>query len=212
MHEEGGFVYFKDAFGPDMDSVVVSSEICAAEPAEMHSKELPNHCNALDLSGSRNVSVQFGDEVDELRLQCIDIGGLGEAQQASVHSSDQPVSLDMDDPRPGLPVLEFRDPAMVSDFASDIDPGPGDSFGRADRAGSWLACIGFLVLELTVCMRQSGWLPREMDFPADLFLWVDTSLLCFTGMDGRWIYVHSGRNVYEVFLQRWEVACTLILV
>ena len=46
----------------------------------------------------------------------------------------------------------------------------------AGRTLSWPACIGFLA-------------PREMDFPADLFLRVDTS--------------HSGRNVHEVFLQRW---------
>ena len=80
---------------------------------------------------------------------------------------------------------------MVSEFASDIDPGFGGSSGRAGHAGSWPACIGFLVPELAVCIRPSGWLPREMDFPADLFLRVDMSLLCYTGMDGRWIYVHS---------------------
>ena len=54
---------------------------------------------------------------------------------------------------------------MVSEFASDIDPGPGGSSGRAGHAGSWPACIGFLVPELAVCIRPSGWLPREMDFP-----------------------------------------------
>ena len=82
-----------------------------------------------------------------------------------------------------------RDPVKVSDFASDIDLGPGDSFWRAGRTLSWPACIGFLAPGLGECMRQSGWLLREMDFPADLFLRVDTS--------------HSSRNVHEVFLQRW---------
>ena len=102
---------------------------------------------------------------------------------------------------------------MVLDFASDIDPGHGGSSGRAGRAGSWPACIGFLVPELAMCIRPSGWLPREMDFPADPFLRVDMSLLCYTGMDGRWIYVHSDGRVYEVFLQRWGGnICTLILV
>ena len=70
LHGEGGFVYFKDAFGLDMDSVVVSSVMCAAEPAERHSS---------DVSGPRSDSVLFEDEVDELNLQCIDIDGLGEA-------------------------------------------------------------------------------------------------------------------------------------
>ena len=108
---------------------------------------------------------------------------------------------------------EFRYPVMVSDFASDINPGHGGSSGRAGHAGSWPACIGFLVPELAVCIRPSGWLQREMDFPADLFLRVDMSLLCHTGMDGRWTYVHSDGRVYEVFLQRWGGnICTLILV
>ena len=100
----------------------------------------------------------------------------------------------MDDPGPGLPVPEFRDPVMVSDFSSHIDPGPGDPSWKTNRTLSWPACIGFLVPELAECMWQSGWLPREM-----VSLRVDMSLLCYTGMDGRWIYVHSGRNVYEVF-------------
>ena len=153
LHEEGCFVYFKDAFGPDMNSVVVSSVMCAAEPAERHSSELSDLCNDSDVSEPQSASAQFGDEVNELNLQCIDFGGLGEAPQASVYSSDQPVSLDMDDPGPGLPVPECRDPVMVSDFACDIDPGPGGSFGRAGHAGSWPACVGFLVPELAVCMR-----------------------------------------------------------
>ena len=72
--------------------------------------------------------------MDELNLQCIDVDGLGEA--------------------PGLPVLEFRDPVMVSEFASDIDPGPGSSSGRAGRVGSWPVCIGFLVPELAVCILE----------------------------------------------------------
>ena len=87
LHGEGGFVYFKDAFGPDMDSVVVSSVMCAAELAERHSSELPDICNDSDVSGPRSASVQFGDEMDELNLQCIDVDGLGET--------------------PGLLVLEF---------------------------------------------------------------------------------------------------------
>ena len=45
LHEDGRFVYFKNAFGPDMDSVVVSLVMCAAEQAEIHSSELPNLCN-----------------------------------------------------------------------------------------------------------------------------------------------------------------------
>ena len=63
----------------------------------------------------------------------IDVGGPGEAPRTLVHSSDHPGSLDMDAPGPGLPVPEFRDPVMVSDFASAIDPGPGGSFGRPFR-------------------------------------------------------------------------------
>ena len=58
--EDGGFVYFKDAFGPDIDPVVVSSGMCAAEQAEIHSSELPNFCGDPE-SGPRNVSVKFGD-------------------------------------------------------------------------------------------------------------------------------------------------------
>ena len=99
-----------------MDLVVVSSVMCAAEPAERHSSELPDICNDSDVSGPLSASVQFGDEVDELNLQCIGVDGLGEA--------------------PGLPVPEFRDPVMVSEFASDIDPGTGGSSGRAGHAGS----------------------------------------------------------------------------
>ena len=88
---------------------------------QRHSSELPDICNDSDVSGPRSASVQFGDEVDELNLQCIDVDGLGEA--------------------PELPVLEFQDPVMVSEFASDIDPGPGGSSGRAGRVRSWPACI-----------------------------------------------------------------------
>ena len=120
-------------------------------------------------------------------MQCVDVGNLGGTSQASEYSSDLPIFLDMCDP--------------VSDFANDIDPGPGDSFWRAGRTLSWPACIGFLALGLGKCMLQSGWLPREMDFPADLSLRANTSLLCYTGMDGRQIYVYFGRYVYEVFLQ-----------
>ena len=93
LHKDGGFVYFKDAFGPDMDSVVVSSEMCAAEQAEIHSSELPNLCNDSGVSGPQNVSVQFRVEVDELNLQCIDVG------------NTRRTSLEMDDPGPGLPVI-----------------------------------------------------------------------------------------------------------
>ena len=66
MHEEGGFVYFKDAFGPDMDSVVVSSVVCAAVPVEGHSSDLPDILNASDVSGPRGASVPFGNKVDML--------------------------------------------------------------------------------------------------------------------------------------------------
>ena len=62
-----------------MDSVVVSAVMCAAEPAERHSSELPDICNDSDVSGPRSASVQFEDEVDQLNLQCIDVDGLGEA-------------------------------------------------------------------------------------------------------------------------------------
>ena len=58
---------------------------------------------------------------------------------------------------------------MVSELTSDIDPGPGGSSGMAGHAGSWPACIGFLVPELAVCIRPSGWLPREMDFLLTFF-------------------------------------------
>ena len=44
LHEDGGFVYFKDAFGADMDPVAVSSEMCA-EQAEIHFSVLPNLCS-----------------------------------------------------------------------------------------------------------------------------------------------------------------------
>ena len=103
---------------------------------------------------------------------------------------------------------------MVSELTSDIDPGPGGSSGKAGHAGSWPASIlvpGAGTSRVYTAIRR--WLPREMDFPADLFLRVDMSLLCYTGMDGRWIYVHSDGRVYEVFLQRWGGnICTLILV
>ena len=58
--------------------------MCAVEQAEIHSSELPNLCNDSDVSGPRNVSVQFGDEVDELNLQCIDVGNLGGGNFAGV--------------------------------------------------------------------------------------------------------------------------------
>ena len=45
---------------------------------------------------------------------------------------------------------------MVSELTSDIDPGPGGSSGKAGHAGSWPACIGFLVPELAVCIRPSA--------------------------------------------------------
>ena len=79
---------------------------------------------------------------------------------------------------------ELRDPLMVSDFASNIGPGPGDSFCRVGHTLSWPACIGFLAPGLGKCMLQSGWLPREMDFLAGLSLRAETSLLCYTGMKG----------------------------
>ena len=185
-----------------MDPVVVSSEMCATEQAEIHSSELPNLCSD-SVSGPRNVSVKLGDKVDKPNLQCIDVGNLGGTSHASAHSSDPPIFLDMDDPGSGLPVLEYRYPLMVLDFASDIDPGPGNYFWRAGRTLSWPACIGFMAPGLGECMLQSGWLPWEMDFTADLSPRADTFLLCHTGMDGGWIYVHSGRDVHEVFLQRW---------
>ena len=114
------------------------------------------------------------------------------------------MSLYMDDPGPGLPVPEFRDPVKVSDFASDIDPGPGDSSWRAGSTLSWPACIGFLAPELGECMRQSGWLPREIDFPADLFLRVYTPLLCYSGMDGRRYMCITAEMCMKFFLQRWR--------
>ena len=46
-----------------MDSVVVSSVMCAAQPAERHSSELPDICNDSDVSGPRSASAQFEDEV-----------------------------------------------------------------------------------------------------------------------------------------------------
>ena len=109
----GGMIcLFQGCFRPDMDSVVVSSVtcMCAAEPAERHFSELPDIYNDSDVSGTRRASVQFGNEVDELNLQCIDVDGLGEA--------------------PGLPVPEFRDPVIVSDFASE------QGVGRP-ALGSW---------------------------------------------------------------------------
>ena len=81
LHEDRGFVYFKDAFGPDMDSVVVSSEMCAAEQAEIHSSELLNLCNDSNVSGPRNVSGQFGDEVDELNCSVLMLVTWGELRR-----------------------------------------------------------------------------------------------------------------------------------
>ena len=53
------------------------------------------------MAGPRNVSVKFGNKVDEPNLQCINVGNLGGTSQASEYSSDLPIFLDMYDPGPG---------------------------------------------------------------------------------------------------------------
>ena len=45
-------------------------------------------------------------------------------------TSDPPVSIGVVDSRPELPGPEFRANLTVLDFASEIDPGPGESFRR----------------------------------------------------------------------------------
>ena len=41
LHEDGGFVYFNDAFGPELDLVALSAGGCAADRILLPSSELP---------------------------------------------------------------------------------------------------------------------------------------------------------------------------
>ena len=103
LNEEGGFVYFKDVFGADMDLIVVASVISEAEQAEVHSSKSPDICSDHGL-GPRNVFVEFGDMLDEPDLLSIDDDGLVGTSQASGYTSDPPVSIGVVDSGPGLPV------------------------------------------------------------------------------------------------------------
>ena len=96
--------------------------------------------------------------------------------------------------------------------AATVGPGPEGSFERAGRAGSWPACIGFLVPELAMWMRQSGWLPPEMDFPTDLFSGSRCPSCAMQGrMEGGCTYIPTG-GCMKFFSSDGVVACTLILV
>ena len=72
LYEEGRFVYFKDAFGPDVDPVVISPEVRAVEQAEIRSLELPICCGDF-VSGPQDVSVPSGDSVDDVFRPDIDL-------------------------------------------------------------------------------------------------------------------------------------------
>ena len=68
---------------------------------------------------------------------------------------------------PGLPVPEFRAKLKVSDFASDIDPGPGESFRRAGSTSTWPAFIGVLAPGPCKFVPKCRGLPDEPGFPDD---------------------------------------------
>ena len=92
LNEEGGFVYFRDVFGADMDPIVVAFVISEAEQAEVHSSESPDICSDHG-SGPRKVFVEFGDMLDEPDLLNIDDDGLVGTSQASIFTSDSLVSI-----------------------------------------------------------------------------------------------------------------------
>ena len=80
--------------------------------------------------------------------------------QASRDTSDPPVSVGVVDSGPGPPVPEFQDKLKVPDFASDIDPGLGESFRRPGSISTWPAFIEFL--------PKSGGMPDGPNFADDL--------------------------------------------
>ena len=82
LNEEGGFVYFKDVFEPDMDPIVVASVISDAEHAEVHSSESSDICSDHG-SGPREVFVESGGKLDKLDLLNIDDDGLVGSSQSS---------------------------------------------------------------------------------------------------------------------------------
>ena len=101
---------------------------------------------------------------------------------------------------------------MVSDFASDIDPGPGDSFWRAGRTLSWPACIGFLEPG-TRRVYAALWMVATGDgFSCQPSLWADTSLCVMLGwMEGGYMCIPA-EMCMKFFASGGEVECTLILV
>ena len=70
------------------------------------------------------------DTLDGPDLSCFVDTGLTGTLPASGDTSDPPVSISMVDSGARPPVPEFRDKFKLPDFASDIDPGPGESFQR----------------------------------------------------------------------------------
>ena len=83
---------------------------------------------------------------------------------------------------------------MVSELTSDIDPGPGGSSGKAGHAGSWPACIGFLVPELAVCIRPSADGCRERWIFLQTFFCGSTCPFCaiLGWMEGGYMYILTG--------------------
>ena len=68
--DEDGFVYFKDAFEPELDQVVLSEDVYAAAQVVFQSAELLSLHRVAALT-PRDATVGFGDSVDDAFLGCL---------------------------------------------------------------------------------------------------------------------------------------------
>ena len=139
-NERGGFVSPGDVFETDIDTVVVASVVCEVKQADVQILESPDLCSDNG-SGPRKVFLELRDMLDGPDFVN---AGLAGTSQASGDTSDPSVSVGMVDSGPGPPVPEFWVKLKLPDFASDIDPGFGESFQRPGSISAWPAFIAAL--------------------------------------------------------------------